>query len=60
MKSKIIQLLSDSSEQLGRSYENRCIHDNDFEDIAECILKIIKENQIDETRPDTKKSTKTA
>ena len=40
MKEKLIQLLSDASENYGEAYEKRCIYDNDFESLAEDIVKL--------------------
>lgn len=39
-KERLLQLLSDFSEQYGETYEKRCIYDNDFDAVADAILKL--------------------
>lgn len=41
-KDKIIQLLSDASCKIGKTYEERAVLDSDFYSISESILKLLK------------------
>lgn len=47
LKDKIVQLLLDSSQQYGDTYEQRCIYDSDFNDVAELVVNIITQNLSD-------------
>ena len=40
MKQKIVELFQDASTQYGKTYEERCIYDTDFEQVAEAIVKL--------------------
>ena len=41
-RERILQLLQDSSEQYGDTYEQRAIYDSNFGELADCIIKMIK------------------
>ena len=43
LRRELMQLLSDTSEQYGEDYEHRCIYDNDFDDLADDIIKLFVE-----------------
>lgn len=45
LKSKLVQLFSDTSEQYGDTYEYRCIYDYDFDDLADDVIKLFGEKQ---------------
>ena len=40
-RERILQLLQDSSEQYGETYEQRAIYDSNFGELADCIIKMI-------------------
>ncbi len=40
LKRELVQLFSDTSEQYGEDYEHRCIYDNDFDDLADAVIKL--------------------
>lgn len=45
MKEIIIEILGDHSDsQQGKTYEYRCVLDNDFEDVAGAIIKLLVKN----------------
>jgi hypothetical protein len=37
---ELMQLLTDFSKQCGKTYEERCIYDSDFDDVVKAIIKI--------------------
>lgn len=42
IKERVVQLLVDSSEQYGETYEHRCVYDNDFDQVAEALVKLFQ------------------
>ena len=45
LRIRILQLLLDSSEQYGENYEQRAIYDSNFEEVANCIIRIINDTK---------------
>ena len=45
LKRELVQLFSDASEQYGEDYEHRCIYDNDFDDLADAVIKLFGEKE---------------
>lgn len=43
-KEQIIQILSDASLQNGKTYEERCVVDSDFDSVADEIFTLHKSN----------------
>ncbi|KKL23184.1 hypothetical protein LCGC14_2427970 [marine sediment metagenome] len=42
---KLLEILSDWSEQYGKTYEYRCIYDNEFDNLAKCITKFFSREE---------------
>lgn len=43
IKEELMQLFSDCSEQYGETYEQRCIYDSNFDELADSVVKLVSE-----------------